>query len=151
PLFHIPDERSDIRTIGWIPDFQHVYLPEFFSEEERRVRDTNFRQLARRATRILLSSRNALDHFAAFLPDHAHKARVCSFPSMFAFESFDTDALSSQRKFNIPEKFALVVSQFWRHKNHMVVVEAIGLLRQKGLKIPVVMIGLPADYRDPAN
>ena len=45
----------------------------------------------------------------------------------------------------------LYPSNFWRHKNHEIVVEAIARLRRKNVRIPVVMTGLPADYRDPAN
>lgn len=151
PLTNIPVKSSHEKTIGWIPDFQHVYLPEFFSETVCRGRDVAFRLLAQRATLVMLSSQIALGHFVAFVPEYTHKARVLSFPSLHAFEPLEEDTLSSRCKFNLPEKFVLVANQFWRHKNHLVVVEAIGQLRRKGIRIPVVMTGLPADYRDPEN
>jgi glycosyltransferase involved in cell wall biosynthesis len=44
--------------------------------------------------------------------------------------------------------FLLVVNQFWAHKNHACVVEAMGRLRREGRCPQVVMIGLPVDYRD---
>src|SRR5437867_285950 len=46
PLRDVPFRASDVKTIGWIPDFQHVYLPEFFSDAARQHRDHAFRDIA---------------------------------------------------------------------------------------------------------
>jgi glycosyltransferase involved in cell wall biosynthesis len=140
-----------LRMIGWIYDFQHVYLPQFFSEATRRYRDSVFRLVAQRTTLVLLSSHVALEHFSAFAPDYAYKGRVFQFPSMFGFKSFDGDPSSTLRKFRLPQKFALVANQFWQHKNHLVVIQALERLRCQGVEIPLVMTGLPVDKRDPAN
>ena len=107
--------------------------------------------MAERCTLLLLSSRNALDHFADFYPQHVNKARLVPFPSLFAFEPPAGDATVPVRKFNLPEKFALVANQFWRHKNHEVVIEAIRQLHSRGIQVPLVMTGLPSDYRDDNN
>jgi len=99
----------------------------------------------------MLSSQNAHEDFARFAPDHAQKARVVPFPSLLAFEPLANDPLETQHKFHLPEKFALVANQFWAHKNHALVVEALALLQRAGMKVPVVMTGLTSDHRDPAN
>ena len=41
-----PFRSSGLKTIGWDPDFQHVYLPELSSEGTRAYRDYAYRQLA---------------------------------------------------------------------------------------------------------
>jgi glycosyltransferase involved in cell wall biosynthesis len=142
---------SKFKTIGWIPDFQHVYLPQFFSAGMREFRDSYFRMLSETCALVMLSSHNALEHFSSFAPEHAHKGRVASFPSIFAFEPPQENNFSARQRFNIPAKFALVANQFWGHKNHAIVVEALRLLKKQGVHIPVVMTGLPADYRYPNN
>lgn len=147
----VPDWTAGVKTIGWIPDFQHVYLPQYYTEAERRNREDVFRSLAERADAVLLSSRTALAHFSAFAPGYVHKVRVVSFPSLFAFEPPCGDPSGSARHYNLPEKFALVANQFWVHKNHEIVVKALSLLRRMGTRMPVVMTGLPADHRDPSN
>jgi glycosyltransferase involved in cell wall biosynthesis len=149
PLRSLTFRTTDVRAIGWIPDFQHVYLPEFFSEEERRSRDRGFRLLAQRCALILLSSQTALEHYRVFVPEYAHKGRLAPFPSIFAFELSRGDVIATQHKFNLPAKFALVPNQFWRHKNHQVVVDALARLRQRGICPRMVMTGLLNDYRDP--
>jgi len=43
------------------------------------------------------------------------------------------------------------VNQFWAHKNHVLVIEAMGRLLADGFCPQVVMIGQPFDYRDPSG
>ena len=151
PLLDIPPWRIGPNTIGWIPDFQHVHLPEFFSQSDLDRRNTTYRRLAEKATVVMLSSEAARDDFAKFVPQYAGKSRVVPFPSLLAFEELAEDPTATRKKFNLPEKFALVANQFWAHKNHRLVIEALGLLKRKGIDLPVVMTGLPSDHRDPAN
>jgi glycosyltransferase involved in cell wall biosynthesis len=149
--FFVPRRTSGIAVIGWIPDFQHLHLPNLFSDDERRRRDAEYRTLARRADLVLLSSRESLSDFRAFAPDHGNKGRALPFPSRFALETISAPDTPAWQRFTLPRKFALVVGQLWRHKNHQLVLEALRTLRGTDVDIPVVMAGLPADYRDPAN
>jgi len=50
----------------------------------------------------------------------------------------------AQLRFNLPEKFALLANQFWTHKNHLTVIEALAELRRHDIKVPLVMTGRPA-------
>ncbi len=151
PLLDVPPWEVTSKLIGWIPDLQHVYLPEFFSEPELQKRNATIQRLADRATLIMLSSNAARKDFVSFAPQAEKKARVLSFPSLLAFESLSENPESSRIKFSLPEKFALVANQFWAHKNHQAVVSAAAQLRDRGIAVPVVMTGLPADHRDAAN
>ncbi|HEV2835492.1 MAG TPA: glycosyltransferase family 1 protein [Pyrinomonadaceae bacterium] len=151
PLLDLPPWRIVPSTIGWIPDFQHLHLPQFFGDVDLRKRDMTYRRLAEKATVVMLSSHAAHDDFATFVPEHADKGRVVPFPSLLAFEDLSEDPVTTRNKFNLPEKFALVANQFWAHKNHALVVEALAKLQTTGVRLPVVMTGLPSDHRDPAN
>lgn len=43
---------------------------------------------------------------------------------------------------NLPQRFLFYPAQFWPHKNHYRVVEALGILhKEKGLEIPLVLVG----------
>ena len=151
PLLDIPPWKISARTIGWIPDFQHVHLPGLFSKVDLDQRDSTFRRVAERATVVMLSSKAASDDFAAFAPAHADKGRVISFPSLLAFDSLTGEPVETRDRFKLPEKFALIANQFWSHKNHSLVVEALASLKTHDPTISVVMTGLPADHRDPTN
>jgi len=149
PLLDLPPWRITPGTIGWIPDFQHVHLPEFFDQGDLDRRNTTFQRLAEKATVVMLSSEAAHADFAQSVPQYARKARVVPFPSLLALEELTADPTVTRIKFNLPEKFALVANQFWAHKNHALVVEALSMLQRKDIHI--VMTGLPSDHRDPAN
>jgi glycosyltransferase involved in cell wall biosynthesis len=143
--------RPRCGVAGWIPDFQHVHEPSFFSAEERAARDVVFRAVAENATKVIVSSEWARSHFEAFAPAHAHKAFTLPFPSSFAFERPAGPVGAARRELGLPEKYALVVNQIWMHKNHELVVAAVAEARARGVDVPVVMVGTPADYRDPEN
>jgi len=149
PVVGPPRWTCNVPTVGWIPDFQHVQLPEFFPPSERSARDTAFRAIADGCSRVILSSQDAARDFRAFTPEHAGKASVHPFPSLFAFDPPNGAGNDAVGKYHLPRKYALVINQLWAHKNHLVVIEALDLLRQRGRRLAVAMPGLPNDYRDP--
>src|SRR5712692_1365478 len=151
PLLDVPPWDVSPKLIGWVPDLQHVYLPEFFKEPELQKRNATIQRLAERAALIILSSNAARKDFVSFAPQGGQKARVLSFPSLLALEAQSENPESSRTKFNLPEKFALVANQFWAHKNHQAVVSAAAQLRDHGTAVPIVMTGLPVDHRDRSN
>lgn len=150
----LPDVESigspSLKAIGWIPDFQHLHLSNLYSSSQLAQMNRDFGLLARRSARMLFSSEDCRRDFTAAYPDLAEKARVASFPSLFAFEP-PPPAVDVRETYHLPERFLLIINQFWRHKNHRIVPEALAILRRRGLEITAVMAGLPADHRDRQN
>jgi glycosyltransferase involved in cell wall biosynthesis len=138
-------------TIGWIPDFQHRALPDLFQKDQQYSLDNRHKKIAERCCLVWCSSEAVANDFKTFFPYHAHKARVASFPSLFAYERPGEFPADRPLPYRLPARFLLVVNQFWAHKNHKLVAEALGLLRSAGLNIPTVMVGMPADHRDKQN
>lgn len=143
--------RGGFHKVGWIPDFQHKHLPDLYSAAQLKELDDRFEAIASTSDRVLLSSEDAAKDFRHFHARHARKAAVASFPSTFVFQSLPTASCDVLDKYHLPSRFALVVNQFWKHKNHKVVARALGILSRKGIAIPVVMIGQPSDFRDKQN
>ena len=137
-------------AIAWIPDFQHIHLPEMFSEEEINYRSANFRKLAEKSLLVILSSEDALNDFKKFIPEFAHKGRVLNFvaiPDENIYKLTDEITQKTIKKFDLSEKYFYVPNQFWIHKNHKVVLEAISILKVEGININVVFTGNTSDYR----
>ena len=133
--------------LHWIPDFQHLVFPEFFSTEEFKRRTSAFAAIAAKRTMLVLSSQAALCDFQRFFPDAVVTPRVWSFCSVFSErERGGRDPLTT---YKLPDKFAYVANQFWRHKDHTTVLVALARLRQSGLKIPLICTGLERDVRSP--
>ena len=137
-------------TLSWLPDFQHLRLAELFSETELVERDRIFRQSAVAATRVFLPSEDARKDFESFAPKAAFKARVfhplCYVPASI-YEASPDPALS---RYHLPERFLYLPNQFWKHKNHEIVFQALRILKERGHTVNIVCTGYPGDYRDPA-
>lgn len=138
-----------IATLSWLPDFQHLRLAELFSETELVERDRIFRQSAVAATRVFLPCEDARKDFESFAPKAAFKARVfhplCYVPASI-YEVLLDSALS---RYCLPERFIYLPNQFWKHKNHGIVFQALRILKERGHTVNVVCTGYPGDYRDP--
>ena len=143
-----PLRGGGVRTIGWIPDFQHSYLPTFFDDAERGRRDAEFRDLVDRCDIVVLSSVAAQNDLAAFAPDAIPKSRVLQFvPSIDQAATVPLADLEAKYGFQAP--YFYMPNQFWIHKNHRIVVEALARLKDQGLPATVLMTGSTKDYRHP--
>ena len=130
---------SGVGWAGWIPDFQHRHLPEFFSTDEIQRRDESIARLAAEAPRIVFSSESAAEDFRLFHPDYAAKAVVWHFA--VPPPKLEDEPCAA------PPRFFLVCNQFWAHKNHLVIFQALRLLRERGVHPLVLCTGQLDDYR----
>lgn len=137
---------SEIKGAGWIPDLQHCFLPELFTATEIETRNVMFRKLSE-AGLIVFSSEASRREFRERYPDAAAKLEVWSFCSIPESELFAKDPSIVVSEYQLPERFFVVANQFWKHKDHAVVVEALALLKAEGISIPVVFTGALRDYR----
>lgn len=133
-------DAFDCKIVNWIPDFQHRYLPEFFSEEEINSRNEKYELYAKYADIVLLSSNDAKKDFINFIPNYKEKAKVLNFTPFIDIKNMDLDL-------NNKEKFFFLPNQFWQHKNHIIVFKVIKLLKDKNISIKLYCSGNLNDYR----
>jgi glycosyltransferase involved in cell wall biosynthesis len=138
-----------IPNISWIPDFQHLHLPDMFSAEEIETRSAQLHLAAEYSARVVLSSQQAYQDYLRFSPAHAKKGRVLQFVASVGPEIYRRNPNEVVQKFGLPEKFFYLPNQFWKHKNHLMVVKALGLLNKVGHRVHVVCSGNQKDYRHP--
>jgi glycosyltransferase involved in cell wall biosynthesis len=141
--------RSRIPTISWIPDFQHRRLPEMFSSAEIERRDRDQLRLVAQAATILLSSYDAQRDFAKMAPTAAGSSRVLHFVSGFGDFPNLAEKATLVKKYQIDGPFFYLPNQFWKHKNHAVVIDALAILRSMGRPALVMASGPTSDYRNP--
>lgn len=137
-----------MRSLGFVYDMQHKELPELFSEADRRNRDETFAEMCRRNCFVVVSSECALGDFRRHFPAHAGKGRVLRFVANVAVSS-PTPIEALRPKYALPDVFFYLPNQFWKHKNHLLVLEALAILRQRGKQVMVLASGAATDYRHP--
>ncbi len=141
-------QRINCTIIYWIYDFQHKFLPHLFSLEEIKNRDKNFEKISQNAQYIVVSSKDALSHFNLFYPKSKSKVIVLPFVSIVN-QNQTTHVDLIKDKYGISSPYFVVANQFWIHKNHMVVLQALCLLKNKNIKIKVYFTGKQYDKRNP--
>jgi glycosyltransferase involved in cell wall biosynthesis len=137
-----------VATLSWIPDFQHVHMPEMFGDDERATRDRNFEQTARLSTRVILLSRAVAKDFRDRIPQFSAQARVLSPITRVPDSVYASDPQGVATRYHLPTKFFYLPNQFWQHKNHQLIFEAIRNLKSRGTPVTVVCTGYPSDYRN---
>lgn len=138
---------SSIATSAWIPDFQHLHLPQFFTEKERRLRSRGLKELSESCDRLILSSQCAKDDLRSFAPQHVHKAAVLRFVATPSLAGDNDPEL--HRRYTFGNPYFLLPNQFWAHKNHRTVISALKLLKGRNRRVLVLATGPTSDYRDP--
>lgn len=138
---------SAVGSIGWIPDFQHRFLPHLFSSGELARRDSYYSQLARLCDAVILSSETARGHFAEIFPDQVDKTHLLR----FAVTAPPLDSLPMRQDLEVRHSFNgpyfFLPNQFWSHKNHVLVARALSILRARGRPVTVLASGSMWDNR----
>lgn len=148
--------RFPIPVIAWLPDFQHRHLPQLFSIGAYWKRELGFRaQVApeRGAARrwVMLSSEDARDDCERFYPSSKSRTSVVRFAVPTDPTLLEVEPTQVVREYGLPEHFFYLPNQFWKHKNHLVVIEALHALRQRGNNLVVAATGKAGDSRHPRH
>lgn len=133
-----------IPTLLCMHDIQQEYFPEFFSFRERLSRWVTYRLSAWAATLVQVSSEFVKSCLLEKFPFiKAEKIFI-------AFEGVDFSKFNDQAVTERPSaindfgnrKFLFYPAQLWPHKNHILLLDALALFREKnGYEFPCVLTG----------
>ncbi len=139
--------RTRFPVVSWLPDFQHKHLPHMFSMLAWLKRELGFRIITTSSRPIMLSSNDAKKDCQNFY--NVPSDRIYVVP--FAVES---PKISQQylaeclKKYNIKQAFFYLPNQFWRHKNHSIVIKALQKINNENEnKILLISSGSSKDNR----
>lgn len=141
--------RLGLPAIAWFPDFQHRYLPHLFSRFAYWKRDIGFRLQIMAHRSIMLSSedsKRSCEHFYPAARGHTHVVRF-AVPPKGKIDYGAARAIADS--YQLPENYIFLPNQFWKHKNHLLVLEALKILRERGHEITIAASGNQSDPRDP--
>lgn len=146
----VSGRNSLTKSIIWLPDFQYLYLPNLFSIKYKFLKYINLKIYKKCAYKILLSS---------YSTKHDLK-KICNIPdSRIVVNNFvpkvtpkkNLKTLSYlKKKYKIHKKYFFLPNQYWVHKNHKIVIEALGKIKKMKKEIYVYSTGSSYDYRNPA-
>ena len=140
-----------IPSIAWIADLQHRHLLHLFSDEEIARRERNIARALKANARVIVSSETAAAHLRSGSGNNAEKIRVLRFVSGLLHGAAMPPRDALQARYQLQGRYLLLPNQFWAHKNHKVVVDALRRLNDGGTQVTVLATGLMQDPRKPAH
>lgn len=140
----------DLPAIAWFPDLQHRTLSQLFGTVAWWRRELGFRAQIAGGRHVLVSSEDARNDVERFFPGTGVRIQVLSFPALITEADLEPDPAATVAQYGIERPFILLPNHFWRHKNHALVIEALGKLRVANKSVSVIATGQPHDARQPA-
>lgn len=141
--------RPGIPMIAWIPDLQHRALRHMFSPAGWWKRELGIRAQLAGGRLIMLSSESACADLERWYPGTFGHTRVVRFAVPAGFEVADERVRSIVASYGLPQSYFFLPNQFWRHKNHSLVLDALLRSRKRRREIVVVATGKGNDPRAP--
>lgn len=142
--------EAGIPYVMTVHDLQHRLQPEFpevSANGEWESREYIFNNGIRKAIFVLAESETGKEDILNFYGEYGVTAdRIKVLPllasPMLPLDVSENDRRTIRAKYNLPERFLFYPAQFWPHKNHVRIIEALGLLKERhGLEIPIVLCG----------
>jgi glycosyltransferase involved in cell wall biosynthesis len=151
PHFGPVDKALRNQTVAWITDFQPNYYPNFFPKEDIERIQGNLTRISTSGVRLVLSSKAALADYNKFYPGNNNPITLLRFVSILP-EVDDANWSAIKEKFSVTRPYFIISNQFWPHKNHSGVIEALNILKLRlggALPFEVLITGKVSTHRNP--
>jgi hypothetical protein len=137
-----------IRTIGWIGDFQYLHLKKFFGKISVQRNIAQHTQLVKFNDQVIVSCKYSLVDFYNYYYEYKQKVNILKFIPSVIHPSNLLSLKKLKETFNINENFYFIPNQFWKHKNHLCLFDAIKYLNSKNIFPYFVFTGRMEDHRN---
>ena len=141
--------KSSIKSLPFIADFQHIHYPENFSFRNRLMRNINTILCSIYSSKILLCSFDARKDLKRISKTGHKKSVVNQFIFKIPKKKDIINLSSLKKKYNFHSHFFYVPNQYWIHKNHIIILKAIKYIKKihKLNKLLILSTGYNKDYR----
>ena len=151
PLCVPPRGKFKIPWVGYLYDFQHKYLPNFFTGKTIRARNKAFFRMLAMANAIVVNAKNVKFDAEFFFPGMTDRVLWLPFSASAKEEWLTTDPASVCQHYGIGNRYFLVSNQFWIHKRHEIAIEAFARVASGNQDVELVLTGATEDRRSPTR
>jgi glycosyltransferase involved in cell wall biosynthesis len=142
PLNCLAPDLLDRPTLTMLPDIQEHFFPHYFTDEQLSLRSYYYPRGAHAVTTLLTISRFSRQTICDVFGLPPERVRVIHLAS--SDEVRDAQPEWPAMLGELPERFVLYPANLYPHKNHKVLLDAIGQLDARGIDCACVMTGQPA-------
>ena len=139
-------EATDTPYIATVWDLEHrlqPWFPEMTARGEWDGREAAYSYFLKRASYVIVGTETGRDEVQDFYQVPSFRIRVLPHPTpRFALDAEDVNVARIREKFSLHDRFLLYPAQFWPHKNHINLLQALVLLRDRyGATPTLVLVG----------
>lgn len=146
PSFNCKKNNRSITQIGYLYDFQHKYLGDYFTDKEKKNRDKHFKNQIINSNVILVNSKDTKKDIIKYYSSIVNTVENIPFlPFLDCIYKYNCDI----SKYNLPDRYFVISNQFWIHKSHDTAFRALEILFSRGIEdLHIVCTGSMDDYRN---
>jgi glycosyltransferase involved in cell wall biosynthesis len=150
-IVHFPAQQAYLTnrpSIYHPHDLQHLHIPEFFDKPNLRWRESAYRVFCARAKYVSVESSWVKRDLMEKIGVPAEAIAVCPIlpPTLPAPGAESTAAADAKKAIGF-ERFIFYPAQTWPHKNHLALIDALAILKQRfGLQVPLVCTGKQTEH-----
>lgn len=139
--------------IGYLPDFQHKYLPSNFSEQEIIYRDEFYSQMVRDSDGLIVNSLDTKHDVYNFLTKDIKQIYSLPFVPFLknGYGDYLTSDIDEEYKHLIGTEYFMISNQFWKHKNHILAFKAMKLFYENNTQLSNIRLICTGDLTDYRN
>lgn len=139
-------EAIDVPYIATVWDLQHrmtPWFPEMSIGGTWDARELSYRRFLQRASYIITGTEVGRAEIGLCYEVDGSRMRLLPHPTPgFALANIPQQETGVGKRLGLPENYLLYPAQFWPHKNHVNLLHALAILRDKhGLQLPLVFAG----------
>lgn len=146
-IIHCPNQylppTKIAKLITTLHDVQEIHFPEYFSAEERANRSNAYLDFLRRADFVIVSYEHVKKDLIKYfnVPKEKISTLLLKMQSLW-FERLSEKDIIDLSELGLPEIFLLYPANTWQHKNHLRLIEAVSIAKEKHhVKINLVCTG----------
>jgi len=148
-FFPQPSEISfliDAPAIVAIHSLEHrtnPQFPEVSAKGQRQKREYLYKNITRSAYRMLVDAHAREEELFEYYNVPPDRIEIVPYlpPDYLQTNISKKDKEKIKKKYSLPERFIFYPAQFWPHKNHRRLIKALKILKDKGIIIPLVLVG----------
>jgi glycosyltransferase involved in cell wall biosynthesis len=137
--------RAPVPTLGTVHDLMHRYERQFSEVSENgeyEAREFHFGETARWAKGVLVDSEVGKAQLVESYDVPPEKVFVLPYiPPAYVYSSDPSRDQSVIERYKLPKKFFFYPAQFYRHKNHVALIDAIARLEASHPDVRLVLVG----------
>ena len=140
---------TPVPIVTTIPDLQHEYYPDFFSDEDFALRAMGYQYSCRVATATIGISKRVADDIVKLydVPPERVFSTPLALDQSYELSPREIDRLlnAARLKFRIDREFILYPANGWKHKNHETLIRAFHLVRARHPGLTLLLTGCEFD------